>query len=65
MCEKRRAEMNPNAVVIVSYDIIKRNVGNLTNVCYTRLVCMVYRYHFELESKSKQEWIKVSMIENE
>jgi hypothetical protein len=47
--------MNPNVVVIVSYDIIKRTVGSLTYVYYTRLGCLVYTYHFELESKSKQE----------
>lgn len=42
MCEKRRVEMNPNTVVIVSYDIIKWDVGSLTNVCHTQLVYMLY-----------------------
>jgi hypothetical protein len=32
MYEKRRVEMNPNVVVIVSYDIIKRTIGSLTDV---------------------------------
>jgi hypothetical protein len=52
-------------VVIVLYDIIKRAVGSLTYVYYTRLVCLVYTYHFELESKSKQEWTNVIKYENE
>jgi hypothetical protein len=32
--------MNPNVVVIVLYDIIKRTVGSLTDVYHTRLVCI-------------------------